>query len=515
MTRKLRPAVLIILDGLGINKETRFNAVALAKTPSLTRLFDEYPNTELDASESQVGLPSGFMGNSEVGHLNIGAGRIVYQDFSLISHAIEDESFFTNPAFVNLLDKLKEKNQSLHLIGLVSDGGVHSHLSHLMALIQLAKKKGIRHVAIHAITDGRDTSPTSGIEFLRKLGTYCRDAGVGKIETIMGRFYAMDRDKRWDRTEKAYLAFVEGKASEHFSDPVAYLEKKYTEEITDEFITPAIAKGYKGLKDGDGIIHFNFRADRARQLTAAITQVSFEHFKRPKFPELSGFVMMTPYDENFGLSTAFEKPKVTNTLGATVSQMGLKQLRLAETEKYAHVTYFFNGGEEKPLPGEKRILIPSPKEVATYDLKPEMSARVVTETLLEELKAGEYALVVVNFANPDMVGHTGNLRAATVAVEVVDECLGRIIHWVETQGAFAIVTSDHGNCEKMIDESGAPLTAHTTLPVPLILVDPARKKELKLQGRGRLCDIAPTILQLWDVPKPAEMTGQSLIVKER
>jgi len=505
-----KTGILVILDGFGINPDPKHNAIAEANTPNWDRLLEQYLHGRLDASESHVGLPQGFMGNSEVGHLNIGAGRVVYQDFSLISRAIEEGTFYQNKAFINLFSEIKKKDRVLHLIGLVSDGGVHSHISHLLALIQCAKRNSITKMAIHAITDGRDTSPTSGVEYVTRLSSFCEDAGVGAIATVMGRFFAMDRDSRWDRTEKAYHAVVMADAEQSFNAPVAYLRKNYEENVTDEFIPPAVSKDYRGIENGDGVVFFNFRADRARQLTRAITQNEFNHFRRTERPELGGFVSMTPYDGTFQLASAFEKPRIRNTLGEVISQKGWKQLRIAETEKYAHVTYFFNGGDEKVFEGEKRILIPSPRDVKTYDLKPEMSASEVTKILLSELKTGEYRFAAVNFANPDMVGHTGNFRAAVKAVEFVDDCLGKIVDWVESNDAFAVVTSDHGNCELMEDARGMPLTSHTVLPVPIVIVDKEHKKS-SLAKEGRLCDIAPTLLALWDIRPPKEMTGKSLI----
>ncbi|MFM8313343.1 MAG: 2,3-bisphosphoglycerate-independent phosphoglycerate mutase, partial [Deltaproteobacteria bacterium] len=465
-----------------------------------------------EASEQNVGLPQGFMGNSEVGHLNLGAGRIVYQDFSLISKAIEDQSFFKNDAFLELSKKMAQapKKTTLHLMGLVSDGGVHSHLSHLFALLQWAKQQNMTRVFIHVFTDGRDTSPTSAKKFCLDLESFCQDLGLGKIATVSGRFYAMDRDSRWDRTEKAYRAIVEGEAPHQFTQGSSYIESQYREANTDEFIIPAVLKGYTGVEDGDGILFFNFRADRARQLTRAMTQTDFSGFRREKLPTLSGFVCMTPYDASFQLPTAFEKAKVPQTLGEVVSQHNWKQLRIAETEKYAHVTYFFNGGDEKPFSGENRILVPSPREVRTYDLKPEMSALTVTEKLLSELSTGQYQFVVVNFANPDMLGHTGNYSAAVKSLEVLDRCLAQLIDWVESHSAFAILTADHGNCEMMQDENGVPMTAHTLLPVPMILIDPVLKT-VKLKKSGKLCDVAPTFLQLWNIEAPQEMTGSSMI----
>jgi 2,3-bisphosphoglycerate-independent phosphoglycerate mutase len=368
-TKSSRPAILIILDGFGINPSPQHNAVAQAKTPVLDAIFSRYPHVAIDASESHVGLPNGFMGNSEVGHLNIGAGRVVYQDFSQISHAIESGTFFANPVFLELFGQMKKQKgkPTLHLMGLLSDGGVHSHISHLYALVQLARKQEIERVAIHVFTDGRDTSPTSGVEFVRRLQGYLKDVGTGEIATVMGRFYAMDRDNRWERIEKAYQAIVAGEAELTFSDPVEYLQESYNRNVTDEFVVPAVSRSYRGIEDGDGIIFFNFRADRARELTRAVTQTDFTKFQRHHVPTLSGFVGMSKYDESLPVPAAYEKPKVPQTLGEVVAGKGWQQLRIAETEKYAHVTYFFNGGDEKVFPGEKRVLVPSPREVKTYD----------------------------------------------------------------------------------------------------------------------------------------------------
>jgi len=507
-----RTGFLIIFDGFGINPKKDFNAVEGAQMLNYRRLLTQYPHTQLEASEENVGLPKGFMGNSEVGHLNLGAGRIVYQDFSLISKAIEEGSFFKNSALNGLASKMLESGRKavLHLMGLVSDGGVHSHISHLFALLQWAKLKGLREVQIHVFTDGRDTSPTSAKKFVTELESFCRDLGVGKIATVSGRFFSMDRDSRWERTEKAFKAIAQGEAEQVFERASQYVEAQYQQGNSDEFISPAIGKVYQGIQDGDGVIFFNFRADRARQITRAFTQADFNYFQRNQFPSLSDFVCLTPYDSSFKLPTAFEKSKVPQTLGEFVSSKGWKQLRIAETEKYAHVTYFFNGGEEMAFPGEHRILVPSPREVKTYDLKPEMSAAVVTEKLLSEISTQSYRLVVVNFANPDMVGHTGNYAAAVKSLEALDSCLGKILDWIESHQAFAILTADHGNCEMMQDESGLPMTAHTLLPVPMILIDPLRKS-IRLKKTGKLCDVAPTLLALWGEQPPNLMTGSSMI----
>lgn len=507
-----RTGILIILDGFGINPDKHFNAVEGAAMPTYRKLLQKYPHSQLQASEQNVGLPKGFMGNSEVGHLNLGAGRIVYQDFSLISKAIEDGSFFENSALNDLAQKLVStvRKHTLHLMGLVSDGGVHSHISHLFALLQWAKKKNISDVKIHVFTDGRDTSPTSAKKFISELKSYSEDLGIGRIVTISGRFYSMDRDSRWDRTEKAYQAIVEGKAKFSFTDPIQYIDSQYQLNNSDEFIEPGVSRGYQGIQDGDGVVFLNFRADRARQLTRALSQTDFTFCRREKFPTLSGFVCMTPYDAAFNLPTAFEKPKVPMTLGEVVSLQNWKQLRIAETEKYAHVTYFFNGGLETAFAGENRVLVPSAREVRTYDLKPEMSANTITEKLIHELESSDYRFIVINFANPDMVGHTGNYPAAVRSLEVIDDCLSTIVEWVEQNNAFAVLTADHGNCEMMQDSQGLPMTAHTLLPVPFVLIDPLHPK-VKLRNEGKLCDVAPTFLSLWQLPQPAQMTGSSMV----
>lgn len=504
-----RTGILIILDGFGLNPSEKDNAVALAKMPCYQTLLKKYPHTQIEASESFVGLPQGFMGNSEVGHLNIGAGRVVYQDFSLISRAIELGEFFKNQALVEVMRKVGT-DHTLHLMGLVSDGGVHSHISHLKALISMAKQNGIKKLAIHCFLDGRDTSPFSGKGFVEEVEATLRKEKLGQIETLMGRFYAMDRDSRWDRTQRAFEGIAKGKSDSYFVDPVKQMELAYQQGESDEFIEPSCREGYTGIKAEDGVIFFNFRADRARQITRALTQKKFDEFKRDAVL-VSHFVCMTPYDSDFQLATAFDKAKVPMTLGEVISLRGGKQLRIAETEKYAHVTYFFSGGQEQVFQGEKRVLIPSPREVKTYDLKPEMSAGKVTESLLNELDQTHYQLVVLNFANPDMVGHTGNLDAAILALETIDECLRKIIDWVESNKAFAAVTADHGNCEKMKDAEGNILTSHTTLPVPFIYVDPCHQSA-KLAATGKLADIAPTFLKVWNIAAPPEMSGQSLIL---
>ena len=454
------------------------------------------------------------MGNSEVGHLNIGAGRIVYQDLTRISKAIDDGDFFTNPVLLDCIARTKAAGGRLHLAGLLSDGGVHSHNTHLYALLRLAKREGLQDVFVHCLMDGRDTPPKSGAEYLAQLEGEIDRIGVGRIATVIGRYYAMDRDNRWERVEKAYAAMVYGEG-ELFASAALAIEKSYLDGVTDEFVLPSvIADGGEAvgrLGDGDGLIFFNFRSDRAREITRTFTDPDFSGFPRKSWPRLASYVCMTTYDETFRLPVAFGPEELKNILGEVISTAGLTQLRIAETEKYAHVTFFFNGGSEVPFPHEERVLIPSPKEVATYDLKPEMSAYPVTEELLKRLDEGKYDLIVLNFANADMVGHTGILAAAVRAIETVDDCVGRLVEKVRAKGGKVIITADHGNAETMVDENGGPHTAHTTDRVPLILVDDSRKGA-RLRP-GILADIAPTILELLGLPQPPEMTGKSLIEK--
>lgn len=507
-----QPLLLMILDGWGINPHQENNAVALARTPNMTRLSREYPCVQMEASGLAVGLPAGQMGNSEVGHLNIGAGRIVYQDLTRISKAIEDGSFFTNPVLLDCMAGTKAAGGSLHLAGLLSDGGVHSHNTHLYALLEMAGKAGLEKVFVHCLLDGRDTPPKSGVGYLAQLEAELKKVGVGRIATVMGRYYAMDRDKRWDRVEKAYDAMVRG-AGNIFASAQQAVEQSYLNGVTDEFVLPAVMvngdEPVGRVKDGDSFVFFNFRSDRAREITRAFTDSGFEGFARKSAPKLSCYTCMTVYDETFKLPVAFAPEELKNILGEVVSKAGLKQLRIAETEKYAHVTFFFNGGNETPFPGEDRILIPSPREVPTYDKKPEMSAPLVTEELLRQLDEDKYELIVLNFANADMVGHTGILPAAIKAIETVDECVGKIIEKVLEKSGRAIITADHGNAEIMADENGGPHTAHTSDPVPLVLVDETRENA-KLRP-GILADIAPTVLELLGIPQPAEMTGKSLL----
>ena len=511
--------MLMILDGWGINPEKKGNAVTMAKTPVLDDLAERYSSTRLQCSGEAVGLPAGVMGNSEVGHLNIGAGRVVYQDLMRINKAIEEGAFFENDAFLDIMATVKRSGSALHLMGLASASGVHSDLSHLEALLEMAARQGVETVFVHAITDGRDSPPDSGIGFVRRIQERIRkiqgQIGTVAIATICGRYYAMDRDKRWDRTETAYDLYTMGEGLPAI-DPVRAVEAAYGRDETDEFIRPVVMVNETDtplavIGDGDGVIFFNFRADRARQIARALTDEVFDEFERKRNPRLSGFVCMSLYDEAFTMPIAFPPVSMKNILGEVLSNSGKKQLRIAETEKYAHVTYFFNGGEETPFEGEERCLVPSPREVATYDLKPEMSAREVTGELLERMRSGKYDFIAVNFANMDMVGHTGILSAAIEACETVDACVGEVLRQLVAMGGTALVTADHGNSEKMMEENGSPHTAHTLNPVPLILVDDSR---MNMQLReGILGDIAPTILEIMGIGKPVEMTGRSLIVK--
>ena len=515
MDRSLRPVVLIILDGWGINPRTEGNAIALARTPVYDALLREYPNTTLNASGESVGLPEGQMGNSEVGHLNIGAGRVVYQDLTRIDKSIKDGDFQRNPVLLECMQKTRQASGRLHLMGLLSDGGVHSHIHHLFALIDMAKQQGVHEMYIHAFLDGRDTPPQSGAGYLRSLLDYLKEEGTGKIATVSGRYYAMDRDNRWERVEKAYHVMAAGEGVIAI-DPAAAIEESYAAGVTDEFVLPTVITDPSGrplatIRDGDGCLFFNFRADRARELTAALTSAEFSKFPRKVFPSLAAFASLKRYDETMPLPAAFSTTRLENIFGEVISKAGLRQFRIAETEKYAHVTYFFNGGGERPFPGEDRFLIPSPKEVATYDQKPEMSAYQVTEELELRIRSREYGFILVNYANPDMLGHTGVLDAAIKAVGVIDECLGRVLSAVNDVDGVACITSDHGDIEQMIDyNTGKPHTAHTTNLVPFI----ATQKGLRLrQGPGIFADISPTLLELMCIGKPVEMTGMSLIVR--
>lgn len=505
MTQK--PLILIVLDGWGISKSKQNNAIAQAKTPTWNKIIQDYPSTVLDASAQAVGLPEKTIGNSEVGHMNIGAGRIVYQDLTRINQAIADKSFFKNPVLLQL-------KGPLHLMGLVSDGGVHSHLSHLFALLDFAKAQGLPQVYVHCFMDGRDTPPNAGQNYLKNLEEKIQSVGNAAIATVIGRYYAMDRDKRWDRTAKAYHAMVCGDG-ERAASSFEAIKNSYQKGTTDEFVLPTVlsknGKPIGLIQDGDAVVFFNFRADRARQLTLALNQTDFSFFERKKKPKLGSFVTMTRYEKNYPYPTIFPPQNLDNVFGEVISKQGLKQFRLAETEKYAHVTYFFNGGQEIEFPGEDRCMIPSPRDVATYDLKPEMSALQVTDEVLKRLDQKKHDVIIMNFANPDMVGHSGRLEPTIKAVETVDTCLGKILDKVAALGGNTIVTSDHGNSEYMADSQGNPHTSHTLNQVPLVLVTPDKQK-WKLKSGGKLCDIAPTMLQLLEISQPKEMTGNSLLV---
>ncbi|ACK66284.1 phosphoglycerate mutase, 2,3-bisphosphoglycerate-independent [Rippkaea orientalis PCC 8801] len=507
------PVVLVILDGWGYRQSTEANAIALAKTPVMDCLWTSYPRTLIHTSGKDVGLPNGQMGNSEVGHLNLGAGRIVPQELVRISDAVEDKSLLRNPALVNICQEVRDRQSKLHLIGLCSDGGVHSHLDHLIGLLELAKEQHLDQVCIHVITDGRDTNTNEGINAVAKLESSIKEIGVGRIVTVSGRYYAMDRDRRWDRIQKAYDVYTQDRPGDGRS-ATEVIKDFYKNSITDEFIEPTrIAPG--AIKSGDGVIFFNFRPDRARQLCYALTMPNFDGFERELIQPLS-FVTFTQYDPKLPVKVAFEPQNLNNILGEVVAREGLKQFRTAETEKYPHVTYFFNGGLENPFEGEDRELIQSPM-VATYDQAPAMSAETVTDTACNAIEKGIYSLVVINYANPDMVGHTGNLEAAIQAIETVDNCLGRLLTSISKMGGTVLITADHGNAELMVDENGNPWTAHSTNPVPLIIVEgegrkiPGHGGAVDLADNGRLADIAPTILEILQLPKPEEMTGRSLI----
>ena len=507
---------LIILDGFGCSKDKEFNAIKADGAANISRLWEEYPHTQIAASGMDVGLPDGQMGNSEVGHLNIGAGRIVYQELTRITKAILDGDFFDNEAFLDAIENCKQHDSALHLMGLLSDGGVHSHNTHLYALVKLARDKGLKKVFVHCFMDGRDVPPSSGKGYVEQLDEELSKIGVGKIATVMGRYYAMDRDNRFERVEKAYAALVYGEGETAKSGEEA-MQNSYDKGETDEFVLPTVVlengKPVGKISANDSVIFFNFRPDRAREITRTLVFDDFDGFPRKNgfFPLY--YVCMTQYDKTFGdrVHVAYRPDSLSNTFGAYLAQNGLTQLRIAETEKYAHVTFFFNGGVEAPNPGEDRALSPSPK-VATYDLQPEMSAFQVADEAVKRVESGKYDVMILNFANPDMVGHTGVMEAATAAVHAVDACAAKVVDAILKTGGRCIITADHGNCEKMWDEcENAPFTAHTTNPVPCILVDNARKNVTLREG-GRLSDLAPTLLGLLGLPVPKEMTGKSLIV---
>ncbi|HOK81757.1 MAG TPA: 2,3-bisphosphoglycerate-independent phosphoglycerate mutase [Clostridia bacterium] len=504
---------LIILDGFAISDEVHGNAIKASGIPFISSLMAKYPYTTIGASGLDVGLPKGQMGNSEVGHINIGAGRIVYQELTRITKDIEDGEFFKNKCFLDAVQNAKKDGHALHVFGLLSDGGVHSHIEHLFALIELAKREGLSDVYIHCFMDGRDVPPTSGAHFLKQLQDYVDNAGIGTIASVMGRYYAMDRDNRWERVQKAYDALTMGEG-EVARNAVEAATQSYAKGVTDEFILPTVickdGKPVRRIQKGDSIIFFNFRPDRAREITRALIKEDFTGFERKSGFLAPHYVGFTQYDATFNeIHTAFLPQSLTNNLGQIFAQKGLKQLRIAETEKYAHVTFFFNSGVEAPNPGEDRVLIPSPK-VATYDLKPEMSAYEVTDKAIELVKSGKYDVMILNYANCDMVGHTGVFDAAVKAVTAVDGCLKRLIEAIQSVGGQAIVTADHGNADKMMEADGSPFTAHTTNPVPFIVV---KEGDFKLAEGGILADVAPTLLDMMGIEKPAEMEGKSLIVK--
>lgn len=506
---------LIILDGFGCRKDDFGNAIKADGAKNVMELWNEYPHTQIGASGEDVGLPDGQMGNSEVGHLNIGAGRIVYQELTRITKSIKDGDFFTNEAFLGAVENCKKYDSALHIYGLLGPGGVHSHEKHLFALLELAKRQGLKKVFVHCFMDGRDVPPRSGKSFVEKLEKEIKEIGVGKIASVMGRYYAMDRDNRFERVEKAYAALVYGEGV-YDDSAVHAMQASYDKDVTDEFVLPVVitenGKPVATVKENDSIIFYNFRPDRAREITRSFIFPDFDGFERKNgyFPVY--YVCMTQYDKTFGdrVHVAFKPESLNNTLGEYLAANGKTQLRIAETEKYAHVTFFFNGGVEAPNEGEDRALIPSPK-VATYDLKPEMSAYEVADEAVKRINSGKYDVMILNFANPDMVGHTGVMGAATAAVHAVDACVKKVVDAILANGGCAVITADHGNCEQMYDtDPSVPFTAHTTNPVPVILVDNERKN-VTLRSGGRLSDLSPTLLQLIGLPQPAEMTGKTLI----
>jgi len=509
---KVTPVLLIILDGFGHREECEFNAICQARKPHWNFLWATHPHTTIDASEKWVGLPQAQMGNSEVGHMNIGAGRVVYQDYTRIEHAIETGEFFKNPVLAKAVETARAPGRALHVLGLISPGGVHSHESQIHAMLEMAARAGVKNVRVHAFLDGRDTPPKSAEASLAALEEKCRKLGAGMIASICGRYYAMDRDRRWERVEPAYRLITDGEAGFSSAGAVEGLHAAYARGETDEFVKPtAIVPAGAAptrMSDGDAVVFMNFRADRARQMTAALTDPKFDGFARPRVPALGYFCTLTGYGEDLAsVPAAFAPQSVANGFGEYLSRLGLKQLRIAETEKYAHVTYFFNGGTETPYPGEDRVMVPSPK-VATYDLKPEMSAFEVTDRLVEAIQSRRYDAIICNFANSDMVGHTGNLAAATRAIEVLDECIGRAVTAMQEIGGDVLITSDHGNAETMLDPaSGQAHTAHTLNVVPLLYVG----RRARIAEGGALRDVAPTLLAMMGLAQPSEMTGKALV----
>jgi 2,3-bisphosphoglycerate-independent phosphoglycerate mutase len=502
-----KPTMLLIMDGYGVSGQQAGNAIAAANKPNLDRIFATYPHTTIGASGLQVGLPEGQMGNSEVGHLNIGAGRIVYQELTKITKSVQDGDFFENPVLNEAMDHALSKGSSLHLLGLLSDGGVHSHIDHLLALIGMAARKGLEKVFVHGFLDGRDVPPRCAVQYVIQCEETMKQIGVGSIATISGRYYSMDRDNRWERVALAYQAMTSG-IGEYADSAVAAVENAYSRGENDEFVRPTIVNSDGMIQDGDAIIMFNFRPDRAREITRTFVDPEFSGFQREKMPQDLYYACMTQYDKTMpNVHVAYLPQNLKNTFGQYISELGLKQLRIAETEKYAHVTFFFNGGVEAPNPGEDRILVDSPK-VATYDLQPEMSAYGVTDRVLEQIAEDRYDVIILNFANPDMVGHTGIMEAAVAAIEAIDSCVGKITDAVLAKGGQILLTADHGNAEAMLDETGAVQTAHSTNPVPLVFISNEPKE---LAEGGILADLAPTLLTMMDLPIPSEMTGKSLL----
>lgn len=503
-----KPLILMILDGFGVGLDAEVNADAIkaANKPNIDKLFAENPVTKIGASGLDVGLPDGQMGNSEVGHTNIGAGRIVYQELTRITKSIQDGDFFENEALLKAVENAAQEGKALHIMGLLSNGGVHSHNTHMYAIVELAKKKGVKDVYVHAFLDGRDVPPSSGKDFVAECADKLKEIGLGKIATVMGRYYAMDRDNRWERVEKAYSAMVYGEGNKACC-AVKAVEESYANNITDEFVIPTVCEENATIKSGDSLVFFNFRPDRAREITRTFVDPDFSGFERKNgfFPLT--YVCMTQYDATMpNVDVAFKPQSLKNTIGEYISDKGMSQLRIAETEKYAHVTFFFNGGVEKQYEGEDRILVKSPA-VATYDMQPEMSAYEVTDKLVEAIKTGKYDMIILNYANCDMVGHTGVFEAAVKAVEAVDECVGKVVDAIREMDGVALITADHGNADKMIDTDGSPFTAHTTNLVPFCVVG----YPCELREGGRLADIAPTMLKIMGLEQPAEMTGKSII----
>jgi 2,3-bisphosphoglycerate-independent phosphoglycerate mutase len=508
MSGKVKTVVLLILDGWGNSDKDEFNAIYAAKKPVFDRLLKEHPHTEITTSGSSVGLPAGQMGNSEVGHLNLGAGRVVYQEITRISRSIRTGSFFENRTLTDAVDLAIENNKAVHIVGLLSPGGVHSHEDHIHAMMKLAVERGVSRVYLHAFTDGRDMPPKSAEASITKTWELFDELGTGRIATLVGRYYAMDRDHRWDRVQCAYDLMIDGNAKFEAVDPVTALKMAYDRGETDEFMKPTRIGEPVKIEDGDVVINMNFRSDRARQITRPFIELDFDGFNRDSSPKLARYVSLTEYNRDFDIPVAFPPERLKNVFGEYISKLGLHQLRIAETEKYAHVTFFFNGGREQPFEGEERTLVPSP-QVATYDLMPEMSAHQLTDDFVEAIDGGNYDAIICNYANGDMVGHTGNFDAAVSAIETLDQCLGRVLQAVHRSGSEILITADHGNAEQMMDsEVDQPYTAHTTNPVPLIYVG---EKPVELLPSGALCDISPTLLDLMGLKVPVEMTGRSLL----